>query len=787
MKRLLLAFALILCLVLCVFCFASCGKKDNAATTAGTAAPGTTAANTAATTASATTVPQTTVPQTTVPHVHTPGPYEVVTPATCSAAGEEAQYCTECGERIEESLRPIPINPDAHSIVWDVTPATMFADGHQEGRCTLCGREFEEVLTFEPQILKVEELSSNIYGMASADTADEILKGGKHFYPTDENLEGNDLFIEFSILWNHTHVDNLDGYMITGIFSSNYKNSVKTTWMALNPGCGDCWCPYAGGFETSDLGKIEEGPSTMGASPAANGTFADYPNFTGASADNVEWGWHRITIRVHQALINEDALKADETAGATKAQYKLSGTVYFDGVKAFELSYTGTGDSEDVNGCKYWGVNMAKGLYSATSDGQGGVTYTDDSRGLPMWGVAINAKAKAAGAPGYVVYGDVRFTCGKAPAMPVKRVETPASATYEIEEGVTVPSTTYFEINCTEHVWDGYFKTTKAASLLENGAKVEHCSICGAEHEVAVEYEPTIKAWTDASSGEFDYGKKKVVNEVLNGDHFYPSEDNANGKDLLVEYSILWNESMLNFLGGSANPWIHTFVGKESADQYNNIAYWSPVADNNNADCKFAGGFEYGTMRTSEEGNPYPQMTKPVGDSIDEFPNIGGVNGGDGTPQGEPQWGWHRVQIRLHIDVTNADALKADTTAGATKAEYKCISTIYIDGVLVSILSSTSMTNNSNAYDNKLFTAASDGQGGIAYTDIAADKWVHPIRFNSTKAKTGTTVYVVIGDVSVTCGTEFVQNVEKVATPAAATIEVATGVNISAAMYYKAK
>ena len=93
-----------------------------------------------------------------------------------------------------------------------------------------------------------------------------------------------------------------------------------------------------------------------------------------------------------------------------------------------------------------------------------------------------------------------------------------------------------------------------------------------------VEYEPTIEAWTDASSGEFDYGKKNVVSEVLNGDHFYPTEENANGKDLLVEYSILWNESMLNFLGGSANPWIHTFVGSDTVAKGNNICYWSPVA-----------------------------------------------------------------------------------------------------------------------------------------------------------------------------------------------------------------
>ena len=45
MKKLSIALALLLCVVLCVFCFASCGKKKADATTA---APGTTPAGTTA-------------------------------------------------------------------------------------------------------------------------------------------------------------------------------------------------------------------------------------------------------------------------------------------------------------------------------------------------------------------------------------------------------------------------------------------------------------------------------------------------------------------------------------------------------------------------------------------------------------------------------------------------------------------------------------------------------------------------------------------------------------------
>ena len=89
---------------------------------------------------------------------------------------------------------------------------------------------------------------------------------------------------------------------------------------------------------------------------------------------------------------------------------------------------------------------MSKGLYSATSDGEGGITYTDESRGLPYVGIAIEAKAKAANAPGYVVFGDVSFTCGDAPALCIVRVDAPEPATYEVVEGVNLNAATYFRL-----------------------------------------------------------------------------------------------------------------------------------------------------------------------------------------------------------------------------------------------------------------------------------------------------------------------------------------------------
>ena len=88
---------------------------------------------------------------------------------------------------------------------------------------------------------------------------------------------------------------------------------------------------------------------------------------------------------------------------------------------------------------------------------------------------------------------------------------------------------------------------------------------------------------------------------------------------------------------------------------------------------------------------------------------------------------------------------------------------------------------------NLLFTAASDGKGGIVYTDIAADRYVIPFQLDDTTTKSGQTAYVAIADVSVSCGKNFVQSVEKCATPVNSTLTVEPGKNLAAPIYYKLK
>ena len=319
--------------------------------------------------------------------------------------------------------------------------ATLLEDGTRAKYCAKCGERIGdvEVYEYEPEITVLTSTSKKNYNTVA--NFEDVL-GDKHFY------DGNDLFIEFSILWNETLVNNSIGNMTTGTCGSTYKSQVRTSWMALNSNGGGngCDCQYAGGFEYCDLNKHDDefpvAASMMGSSSA----FDQFPNIAGADAENPEWGWHRVTMQIHQEVTNVDALIADTKPGETKALYKFSNTVYVDGVKLFEISYTGdgaNGDGNDDTGKAYWGANMNQALFTAVSDGKGGIYY-EDNLGRSAY-VNIEAKAKSGDAPAYYVLGDVSFTAGTAPVQAVTKVASPAAANYEVATGVIVNAAMYYQ------------------------------------------------------------------------------------------------------------------------------------------------------------------------------------------------------------------------------------------------------------------------------------------------------------------------------------------------------
>lgn len=310
-----------------------------------------------------------------------------------------------------------------------------------------------------PTVLVVNNAeATEVYLQANYE--DEILAGGKHFYPDVSNgYNGNKLYVEFSILWNQAFADNCKGVLCSGNSRADGAESVKWAWMTMtNGGDGQSDCQYAGGYEKCDLNTVEypAGVSMAGSSSA----FDQFPNLAGADHANPEYGWHRVTFELYQEVTNVAALEADATAGATAAQYKLTGTYYIDGVKLAQLSYSGDGKS---NG-GYWGGpgklsnsnknldSMYKGLFSARSDGNGNVVYKDLFELNAVAGKKysthafigfIGVVANNPEVPGYIVYGDVSFTCGTL-VQDVERAADPTVATIA-PVGYGLPTNVYYQ------------------------------------------------------------------------------------------------------------------------------------------------------------------------------------------------------------------------------------------------------------------------------------------------------------------------------------------------------
>ena len=455
MKKLTVTLALVLCLVLCVFAFASCDKGDKKGTTAADTAPaGTTA----------------TTPDGTTAHVHTPASeytideeatctyagskskhctvcdaiiletveeipqldhtpdteYSTLTEPTCIAAGSKAYLCLVCGEPIESTIEEIPAEPTAHKVEeWSATPTLLNPSVEATGECTVCHQNIPKTLTYEPPIKTFTDKDNQF--RADKVTLGDI-RGEKHFYPTDSDPDGNDLFVEFSILWDESllNLDTAKNCYIVGHMGS----SDAFLWVSPVPGIEDSYGQFSGAFEC--VGKYQTPisddevttPATM---CAQSPNYSDYPNIAGTDPDNPQWGWHRVGIRIHMELL-------PGKTGEDKKDYYAVVTTFVDGVVLFKLS----------NATKGLG-DMVGRLFTAESDGNGGVVYGDADENA-VSPIIVNHTQTKLDTKAYFAIDDVSVTCGKDFVMQVEKVAAPTAATYEVEEGVEVTTTIWFKL-----------------------------------------------------------------------------------------------------------------------------------------------------------------------------------------------------------------------------------------------------------------------------------------------------------------------------------------------------
>ena len=286
---------------------------------------------------------------------------------------------------------------------------------------------------------------------------------------------------------------------------------------------------------------------------------------------------------------------------------------------------------------------------------------------------------------------------------------------------------------------------------------------------------------SDKSTHYFDE-YVNVYDDVLDGGAkcFHPTNVDPTGNDLLIEYSVLWNDTIAYFNKSTTKSVKSYLCDADDHSMQAPLAYWSPINGISGNNCQYAGGFEdagsFNTPISDGEVTTPAGMVSGGGDYAD-YPNVTGAD------QNNPEYGWHRIGLRYHEEVTNADALKADLTPGATPAVYALTMTIYVDGVAVAKLGASDCTTGSGR-DCKLYTAQSDGEGGIVYTDVGSN--VDLCIFNTAGKNAGSkTAFFAVAEPYASCGKDFVQSVERVDYPEPIYYRNEGGAGKPASTYYR--
>ena len=519
------------------------------------------------------------------------------------------------------------------------------------------------------------------------------------YFPNENNdYAGNDLLVEFSFLYNDT-MSNADDGVLTVMYKENnnvFNINLKTGMISNASRSGDVVL-----YQSPDL-EIHG------------------------------YGWHRFGVRIHQVPINANGVE----------DYQIIATAYLDGERILEVDKTAYVKSKDYNFTK----TDANKDYSYTGKLYDLIPYTNRniydkaSKNCDAY-VMIEKIYKSSANAGYLVLQDLSFSCGQTFQQQVVKVADPASQTYKTTDGQSLTAKVYFAAaDAHEHVWDGNYTITKPATLLENGWKSDHCSICGAGHAVAStpsETTPVVingkngSAPTGWGSSKNFYAPTKSLKDIAAEEgHFYPTNSNPQGNDLLVEFSILWNSTLSAW--GSKTLDLGRFSG---GDTDTRCTTWLYV---NN-----------GSVDTSD------------GDG-------GAILYSTGT--GVSGYGWHRIGLRYHQT--------AEINAGVV--DYTLTFALYIDGVEVSRVRGGDVRYVSQGY--RLFDAEIVDDK-LVYHDNQSDDYVYSWLQLQNFFGRGSDTYLVLADLMTSAGHDFMQQVEPAASPVASPINL--GWYDEELMYYK--
>ena len=631
---------------------------------------------------------------------------------TCIADGSKSVKCTVCNEKNSETIEAIPsAGQHTWANVTVVTIPTLFTEGYKTGTCSICNEALSEVLPKAPANLNAIDGTFDNGKAPNGTMSIGDALGDKTFAP------GVDLYLEYSVLFNET-MSNISGKGIGwGHISNNVDATIekntcikKFSWLYHTADAE--WCPFVGGFEFSECKEITYGPVWQ-----ANNNNAD--DFV-----IIEYGWHRIGLQYTQNVYENNG----------EFTYDVTATVYVDGVKVSEqimdwgdLFYS----AEIVDGETVYTQNEAISDYYV-------VVYRIGSPALD------SGKTEA-----YFPYGDVYLTAGNGFVMDVAPVENPEAQDFTQGE-VTIPGKVYYAPVC--HHDNADMTTTIAPTLFSEGAAKGTCPDCGEKLNVVLPMtEANVITVTTATKDEHLVKEGERLGDILEeGQHFYPTEDNPNGNSLYVEFSILLNSTMDNFVGTNISfPGIHT--DRHLSSQRGHSAFWFYIK---NADGIAKGKCDDWTSNAVDKNNPDMYYNNQTALAFD---------------------GWHRIAVEFHQN-DNIDYDNFEVTSTMTV-------TMYYDGVKVY---EATLGNGTKPAEQELllYTATFEGDE-VVYTDCV-DSYAAYMSYNAYVADAANPAYIPLADQYVTAGNDgFVLNVVPVADPAAATYEVAEGVEVSGKQYYK--
>ena len=345
---------------------------------------------------------------------------EPLTLPTCTTDGVKSIKCLFCDERKAGTEEPIPAT--GHADVPVIVAPTFFSEGLAEGTCTACNEAVTITVPKTEVIVNVSD-SSTQDGTApqyTASIADAL--NGKTFAPTEDNPNGNDLYLEFSILWNDTMANVKGkgfgwGHIANNADVTGESKSIEKffSWLYYRP--DDQWCPFVGGFEFSaDVKSFEYGPEWRENNK-------DEEGFTIIKGLD---GWHRIGLQYHQNVYQT----------GNGFAYDVTVTVYVDGVRTNEII-----------------LNWGDFFYSAEMvDDQ--VVYTDNIDVEAYYAVfyRIGNPSLADGVTdnAYFVFADCILSAGNGFVFNVSPVADPEAQDFTVAEDVTFSGKMYYQINTAE-------------------------------------------------------------------------------------------------------------------------------------------------------------------------------------------------------------------------------------------------------------------------------------------------------------------------------------------------